>query len=96
MAVFLETDGDRVIQLAERLRASVESQAIKVTGSDHVLRCTVTIGVLPPFYGAHGLEDAFRQADAALYTGKAGGRNRIELADVFTSVLVENSKAAIM
>jgi diguanylate cyclase (GGDEF)-like protein len=80
VAIFLETDDDRVSYLAERLRASVESQAIKVAGSDRGLRCTVTIGISPPFQDAHGLEDALRQADSALYRGKAAGRNRIELA----------------
>lgn len=80
VAIFLETDDDRVSYLAERLRASVESQAIKVAGSDKGLRCTVTIGISPPFQDAHGLEDALRQADSALYRGKAAGRNRIELA----------------
>ncbi|MHC0507447.1 GGDEF domain-containing protein [Achromobacter aegrifaciens] len=96
VAVFLEADGDRVIHLAERLRASVENQAIKVTGSDDVLRCTVTIGVSPPFYGAHELEDALREADAALYRGKAAGRNRIESGDVGVSVSVESAKSAMV
>jgi len=80
VAIFLETDDDRVNDMAERLRASVENQAIKVAGSGSVLRCTVTIGISPPFHGAHGLEDALRRADSALYRGKAAGRNRIEVA----------------
>jgi diguanylate cyclase (GGDEF)-like protein len=95
VAVFLEADGDRVIHLAERLRASVENQAIKVTGSDDVVRCRVTIGVSPPFHGVHELEDALREADAALYRGKAAGRNRIESADVGVGVSVEGAKSAI-
>ncbi len=96
VAVFLDAEADRVIHLAERLRASVESQAIKVTGSDSVLRCTVTIGVSPPFHGAHELEDALRQADIALYRGKAAGRNRIESADVVASVSIENGGSVIV
>lgn len=96
VAVFLEADEDRVIHLAERLRASVENQAIKVTGSVDVLRCTVTIGVSPPFHGVHELEDALSEADAALYRGKAAGRNRIESADVGVSVSVEGAKSAMV
>lgn len=80
--VCLDTDVLGAMQLAERLRAAIENQAIKITGSDHPLRCTITIGVSHSFASAHVLEDAMREADAALYRGKAAGRNRIELAPV--------------
>jgi len=96
VAVFLEADGGRVIDLAERLRASVESHAINVTGSDDVLRCTVTIGISPPFHGADGLEDALRHADEALYRGKAAGRNRIESADTTASISAEPPEPAMV
>lgn len=85
VAIFLEADGDTVITLAERLRTRIESQGINVTGSSSSLRCTITIGISPPFHGAHGLEDALRQADAALYRGKAAGRNRVEFSDLTLS-----------
>lgn len=96
VAVFLEADGGHVTYLAERLRASVESQAIKVTGSGDVLRCTVTIGISPPFHGADSLEDALRQADAALYRGKAAGRNRVESADIVTGISAGALEPAIV
>ncbi len=96
VAICLETDGEGVMHLAERLRASVESQAIKDAGSGYLMRCTVTIGISPHFYGAHGLEDALRQADSALYRGKAAGRNRIELARISHSISVENTNSAIV
>ncbi|SEK10912.1 GGDEF domain-containing protein [Achromobacter sp. NFACC18-2] len=80
VAIILEADVAEVMQLAERLRASVESQPINVAGVDEPLRCTVTIGVSSRFHGAQGLDEALRQADSALYTGKAAGRNRVELA----------------
>src|SRR5690606_7522340 len=82
VAICFETDGEGVMHLAERLRAGVESEVIKVVGSNDLLRCTVTIGVSPHFHGADGLEDALRQADSALYRGKAAGRNRIEVAEI--------------
>jgi len=75
-----DTDVLGVMHLAERLRAAIENQAIKITGSDHPLHCTITIGISHNFASAHVLEDAMREADAALYRGKAAGRNRIELA----------------
>jgi len=79
VAVLLESKVADVMVLAERLRASIESQPIHVTGADEPLRCTVTIGVSSRFYGADGLEEALREADGALYRGKAGGRNRVEV-----------------
>lgn len=95
VAIFLDTDGDSVVHLAERLRAGVENQAINVAGSGNLLSCTVTIGISPPFHGAQGLEDALRQADSALYRGKAAGRNRIEFADVCTGVWAEGIESAV-
>lgn len=81
VAICLETDGDGVMQLAERLRAVVESQPIRMAGTGRLLSCTVTIGISPEFHGVQGMEDALQQADVALYRGKAAGRNRIELAN---------------
>ena len=78
VVICLDTDILGVMHLAERLRAAIENQAIKITGSDHPLHCTITIGVSHHFASAHVLEDAMREADAALYQGKAAGRNRIE------------------
>lgn len=80
VVICLDTDVLGVMHLAERLRAAIEKQAIQVTGSDHPLHCTITVGVSRHFANAHVLEDAMREADAALYRGKAAGRNRIELA----------------
>ncbi|NMM76422.1 GGDEF domain-containing protein [Acidovorax sp. SRB_14] len=82
LVICLDTDILGVMHLAERLRAAIENQAIKIPGSNYPLHCTITIGVSHNFAGAHVLEDAMQEADAALYRGKAAGRNRIELAQV--------------
>lgn len=86
VAVCLDSDDVGVVQLAERLRAAVEDQAIHVSGHDKPLHCTVTIGLSPRFADSHALEKAMRAADAALYQGKAAGRNRIEKADAFVDI----------
>lgn len=78
VAICLDSDVQGAMHLAERLRAAIENQALWVSGVDHPLRCTITIGVSHPFTGTHALEEAMRQADDALYRGKAAGRNRIE------------------
>ncbi len=80
VVICLDTDSAGVMRLAERLRASIEQQVIKAADSDEPpLRCTVTIGVSHPFASTQALEAAMKDADAALYRGKAAGRNRIEL-----------------
>lgn len=80
VVICLDTDAPGVMHLAERLRAALENHAIEIPGSDQPLHCTVTIGISPPFASAPVLEEAMKEADAALYRGKAAGRNRIELA----------------
>ncbi len=80
VAICLDSDVDGVMQLAERLRAAIESRAIAVADDGEMLHCTVTLGVSHHFMGAQALEGAMQEADAALYRGKAAGRNRVELA----------------
>lgn len=76
------TDTQAVRQLAERLRASISHTPLPVEGVGRPLHCTVTIGVSHAFHGTEALEGAFKEADAALYRGKAAGRNRVEGADL--------------
>jgi diguanylate cyclase (GGDEF)-like protein len=78
LIVCLDSDLHGVRLLAERLRSAVERQAVHTTGGAHPLHCTVTMGVSNPFADAHAFEGAMQEADAALYRGKAAGRNRIE------------------
>ncbi len=78
LVICLDSDMHGVRHLAERLRSAIETQAIPVSGRDQPLHCTVTIGISSPFSGTKALEGAMREADAALYRGKAAGRNRIE------------------
>ena len=80
VAICLESDDAGVMQLAERVREAVENQTIEASGTDKPLRCTVTIGVSRRFASLPALEGAMRDADAALYRGKAAGRNRVEWA----------------
>lgn len=77
VVVCLDADDEGTIQLAERLRGAIERQESALPGADGPVRCTVTVGVSPPFDGLAGLDAAMQQADAALYRGKQAGRNRI-------------------
>jgi len=62
--------------LAERLRAAVAVLPFS-DASGARWPCTVSIGVSPAFSRETEWEPALRQADAALYAAKAGGRNRV-------------------
>ena len=76
--ICLSSDAQGVMHLAERLRAAVERQAITAKGADRPLHCTITIGVSPSFAQPDAFDAAAGEADAALYRGKAAGRNRVE------------------
>ncbi|HKO57508.1 MAG TPA: diguanylate cyclase [Thermoanaerobaculia bacterium] len=66
------------MQVAERLRASVE--AIDCTDIDPALRVTISLGVTEWTAADTTLERLAARADDVLYRAKAGGRNRVELA----------------
>ena len=63
-------------ELAERIRAHVETQAI--TTKNGVVPVTVSIGVTASG-GSSSAEQLLQEADAALYAAKGSGRNRVEL-----------------
>lgn len=84
VVVLPSTGPDRATQIAERLRhrvATLDLEVEDVTGQRRqVWGLTVSIGLA--HYPAHGrdLDDLLRIADAALYTAKAAGRNRVQVA----------------
>jgi diguanylate cyclase (GGDEF)-like protein len=63
--------------VCDRLRAALARRP--VPGTEPPVRVTASIG-LRGLDGAVGIEEAFRDADAALYVAKSSGRNRIALA----------------
>ena len=65
------------LALAERLRLAIERHEVPIPGAGAPLRCTVTIGLSQPFSHLAGFDAALQIADAALYRGKADGRNRV-------------------
>jgi len=69
----------RAEPLAERLRAAVAALHFSDAAGGR-WPCSVSIGVSPAFSRDADWEPALRQADAALYAAKAGGRNRVVVA----------------
>jgi diguanylate cyclase (GGDEF)-like protein len=74
LAVLPDTDGSAAALIAERLRVGVEALRIPL-GAD-ALALTLTLGVATVREG-ESAEHAIGRADAALYAGKRGGRNRV-------------------
>jgi len=76
--VCLNTDGAGAMRLAERVRAAIAHHGVPIGNGRDAIQCTATIGVSHGFASAHELDRTLQQADAALYRGKAAGRNRVE------------------
>ena len=77
-AVLLPDTGiPAALEIAERIRAAIAG--ISLPGAD--VAVTASLGVVGFPDHATALERLERLADAALYTAKRGGRNRVELAD---------------
>lgn len=72
-----ETDRDRAMELAEKIRQSVEARTF-VVGKDST-RVTVSVGVAAYPHDAKNGLDLVAKADKAMYAAKEGGRNRVVL-----------------
>lgn len=80
VVICVNADAQGVQLLAERIRQAVEVQSLDIGDAGGAIQCTITLGVSHGFGGLEGVDQALQQADEALYRGKAGGRNRVELA----------------
>jgi diguanylate cyclase (GGDEF)-like protein len=78
LVILPRTDGVGALESAERLRSLVSGMRMSV-GETEGLALTVTVGMAQ--WGGEGAEDLIDRADAALYAGKAAGRNVVRAAD---------------
>jgi diguanylate cyclase (GGDEF)-like protein len=78
VCVLPEAGAEEACACAERVREAFADLAIP--GAPHELRCTVSIGIAV-FHGEGDWDALLREADAALYEAKTGGRNRVVLAE---------------
>ena len=78
LVIFLpETDLETALQVAERLRNSVEQTPIRV--SDKELHITVSIGVSGRNENTLDMETLIARADQAMYIAKFRGRNQVAI-----------------
>jgi diguanylate cyclase (GGDEF)-like protein len=76
VAVLPETDGERALIVAERLRQNVMPHPFVLPSGERVhVTISVGVAVFPPDAGT--VDDLVRAADSALYTAKQSGRNRV-------------------
>ncbi|MEI7606836.1 MAG: diguanylate cyclase [Rhodospirillaceae bacterium] len=75
-----ETALEGAVALAERIRLAVAGMTI-VTGGGEAIGATVSIGVAGLADAPSSIDALLGQADAALYTAKHNGRNRVALAE---------------
>jgi diguanylate cyclase (GGDEF)-like protein/PAS domain S-box-containing protein len=76
--VLPQTSASGALQVAERMRAGIESALFRFNGGEHSL--TVSIGLASTRGGDDpqaALDELVRQADQALYKAKDQGRNRV-------------------
>lgn len=79
LVILPRTDGPGAIESAERLRSLMFELRVDA-GKARDLALTVTVGVAQ--WGGESPEDLMDRADAALYAGKASGRNVVRSADL--------------
>ncbi|HEX9840805.1 MAG TPA: sensor domain-containing diguanylate cyclase [Anaerolineales bacterium] len=78
LLIFLpETDSETAMQVAERLRTSIDGTPMEVSGQE--LHVTVSIGVSRKDENTLQLETLIARADQALYIAKHKGRNRVAI-----------------
>lgn len=77
--VMPDVEDEDAAQAAERIRAAIEQPGFSIEGSDEPLDVTVSIGVSIGLPGNESVSEVIRRADAALYSSKHGGRNRVTL-----------------
>ncbi len=79
-AMLVDTNRDKAVEVAERIRESFAQMAQEVDG--RAVCATVSIGLVHTDAPALDLPELLAQADQALYCAKERGRNRVEVASL--------------
>ena len=79
-AMLLETNREKAIEVAERIRATFAQMTHDVDG--HQVGASVSIGLVHCLERTLDIPELLTQADHALYCAKERGRNRVEVASL--------------
>jgi len=79
-AMLLETNREKAVEVAERIRATFSQMTHDVDG--HQVGATVSIGLVHCLERTLDIPELLTQADHALYCAKERGRNRVEVASL--------------
>ncbi|MEZ5757267.1 MAG: PleD family two-component system response regulator [Emcibacteraceae bacterium] len=77
VVVMPETDAGFALFIAERLRKTISDEPFRISGSDHPINVTVSIGVSIVSESCNTKEKLFAEADKGLYKAKETGRNKV-------------------
>jgi diguanylate cyclase (GGDEF)-like protein len=75
VVVLPATDKEGAVNLAERIRNSLQAEAIRA--GEEILHVTASLGVAVMGEADENLGQILRRADEAMYAAKAAGRNRV-------------------
>ena len=81
VVVLPDTGRDAASYVAERIRERVENEPFAIQNGTRSIRITVSVGVAYRRAGDASAADIMKRADDALYRAKAGGRNRVIVAN---------------
>ena len=76
-SVLVNLDKEKVLNIAERIRAAFDHITIKDSGHTIDLDAGVSIGVADTDIATDTVESALKRADSAMYQAKDQGRNRV-------------------
>lgn len=72
-----DTTQEMAMQIAERLRASIEAKPFALPDGETMLDVTTSVGVANFDFDGDSGQEMLKRADNALYTAKSNGRNQV-------------------